>query len=38
MVVEKTRAVEDAAELIGKSSVKMNSDWEKKKKKQNQGF
>lgn len=38
LVLEKTRAVEDAAELIGKCSIKMNSDWEKKKKKKNQGF
>jgi len=38
IVLEKSRAIEDAAELIGKSSVKMNCDWEKKKKKKSQGF
>jgi hypothetical protein len=35
LVLEKVKAVEDAAELIGKCSIKMSMDWEKKKKKKN---
>ena len=38
LVLEKQKAVDEAAELIGKCSIKMNMDWEKKKKKKTQGF
>lgn len=38
LVLEKPKAIEEATELIGKCSIKMNMDWEKKKKKKSQGF
>jgi hypothetical protein len=38
LVLEKTRAIEEASELIGKFTIKIGLDWEKKKKKKNQGF
>lgn len=38
VVLEKTKAIEEASELIGKFSIKIGLDWEKKKKKKNQGF
>ena len=31
IVVEKSKAVQAAQDLIGKVSIKVNSDWEKKK-------
>jgi len=33
MVVEKTRGIEGVEDLVGKFSIKINSDWEKKKTK-----
>ena len=38
MVVEKLRAIDDAQDLVGKSSIKINSDWEKKKTTKQVGF
>jgi len=38
LVVEKTKALEDAQELIGKFGIKTGSDYEKKKRKTQLGF
>ena len=38
MVLEKSRAVEEAQEVIGKFGIKLNSDWEKKKSTKLKGF
>ena len=38
VVLEKSKAIEEAQEIIGKFSIKIGLDWEKKKKKKNQGF
>jgi nucleoside diphosphate kinase len=35
LVLEKTRAIDEASELIGKFTIKIGLDWEKKKKKKN---
>lgn len=35
LVLEKTKAIEEASELIGKFTIKIGLDWEKKKKKKN---
>ena len=38
LVIEKTKAITEIQELIGTFSVKINSDWEKKKQKQALGY